>query len=143
MEVVSILGAAASVATVIEVSTTCINRLLDLRTKYKIADLNVQVSIAQLSTLKAALAQISTWTCQSSELIPYNLEMDLNISLGSCKALIDGLNDHLRPFKDDDNTTSLGRKTKFLLNGREWSHLQTLLGHQVSAIQLFLTTMQW
>lgn len=144
MEVVTILGAAASVATVVEVSASCINKLLDLRAKHKLSDMNVQVSVAQLATLKAALTQISAWTCEDTGLIPYHLGTDLNLSLSSCKTLVDGLNGHLSQIRIDGIATpSFGRKAKFLMNGREWSHLQTLLSHQISAIQLFLTTMQW
>lgn len=144
MEVVTILGAAASVATVIEVSASCINKLLDLRAKYKVSNMNVQVSVAQLSTLKAALTQISAWTCEDPELIPYHLGTDLRLSLNSCQTLVDGLNDYLSQIRTDGTTTlSFSRKAKFLLNGREWTHLQTLLSHQISAIQLFLITMQW
>ncbi|KAL8784386.1 MAG: hypothetical protein Q9213_003986 [Squamulea squamosa] len=69
--------------------------------------------------------------------------MDLNLSLSSCKTLVDALNDHLSlAGVDNISGMSFGSKTKFLLNGREWSHLQTLLSHQISAIQLFLTVMQ-
>ena len=144
MEVISVLGVAGSVANIVELSTSCINSLLDLRANYKISELNVQVSVTQLSTLKAALLQISAWKCESTELMPYHLEMDLNLSLNSCKTLIDGLNDQLKPLRLDESTAlSFRRKAKFLLNGREWNNLQTLLNHQISAIHLFLTTMQW
>ncbi|KAL8987446.1 MAG: hypothetical protein Q9177_003342 [Variospora cf. flavescens] len=143
MEVITALGAAASIATVVELSGSCINKLMDLRAKYKISDLNVQVSVAQLSTLKAALTQISAWTCEDPEVIPDCLETDLGLSLGSCRILVDGLNNHLSQIRTDGIATlSFSRKAKFLLNGREWDHLQTLLSHQISAIQLFLTTMQ-
>ncbi|KAI4124009.1 MAG: hypothetical protein LQ341_007123, partial [Variospora aurantia] len=120
MELVTALGAAASIATVVELSGSCINKLMDLRAKYKISDLNVQVSVAQLSTVKAALTQISAWTCEDPEVIPDCLETDLGLSLGSYGIA----------------TLSLSRKAKFLLNRREWDHLQTLLSHQISAIQV-------
>ncbi|KAL8774141.1 MAG: hypothetical protein Q9209_001249 [Squamulea sp. 1 TL-2023] len=112
MEVVPVLGAAASVATVLELSTACINKLLDLRTRYKISDLKVHVFIAQLSTLKAALAEISAWACTSSNSIPHQLKMDLNLSLSSCKTLVDALDGHLSSTGVDNvRGMSFGSKT--------------------------------
>ena len=144
MEIASVLGVAASISSIIELSTACVKSLLELRAVYRSSELHVQVAIAQLSTLKVALTQISTWRCQSNNFIPYHLEADLNLSLHSCKALMDGLNEHLSPLRLD-KTDTFGFKSRIalLMNGREWSNLQTLLSHQVSAIQLFLTTMQW
>lgn len=144
MDLISVLDIAASVASIVELSTGCIKSLLDLRASYQITDMNVQVSIAQLSTLRAALMQISAWEFESTDFIPSNLEMDFNLSLTSCKALIDGLNDQLVPLTIDQTPAlNFRKKAQFLLNGREWSNLQTLLSHQISAIQLFLTTLQW
>lgn len=143
MELISVLGIAASIASIVELSTGCIKSLMDIRANYEITDMTVQVSIAQLSTLKAALTQISTWKCESFDLIPSNLETDLNVSLTSCKALIDGLNGHLVPLTlENQSALSVGKRIRFLLNGKEWSNLQSLLGHQISAIQLLLTTLQ-
>lgn len=144
MEVATVLGAAASIATVVELSGRCINKLLDLRAEYRTSDLNVQLSVAQLSTLKAALTQISAWTCDHAEVIPRCLETDLGLPLDSCKTLVDCLNDHLSQIGTEGILTlSFSRKAKFLLNRREWKRLLTLLSHQISAIQFFLTTMQW
>lgn len=144
MEVVSALGLAASVANILDLSTTCIKLLLELRASYKISDLNIQVSVAQLSTLKAAMTQITMWKCDSPSYIPYHLGTDLDLSLKSCKILIDGLNDQLSPLRLNGTASlSFKRKAQFLLSGREWNQLQTLLNHQIAAIHLFLTTMQW
>ena len=144
MELVSVIGIAASIASLVELSTTCIKSLMDLRADYKVTDLNIQVSIAQLSTLKAALMQISAWKCESTDFIPPNLENDLSLSLTSCKALMDGLKNRLIPLIIEQTPAlSLRRKAQFLLNGKEWNNLQTLLSHQISAIQLLLTTLQW
>ncbi|KAI4174279.1 MAG: hypothetical protein LQ343_002418 [Gyalolechia ehrenbergii] len=98
MDLISVLDIAASVASIVELSTGCIKSLLDLRASYQITDMNVQVSIAQLSTLRAALMQISAWEFESTDFIPSNLEMDFNLSLTSCKALIDGLNDQSKVY---------------------------------------------
>ena len=132
-------------ANLVELSSSCISSLQALRASYKISELNVQVSVAQLSTLKAALMQISVWQCAGNESIPSHLGMDLSLSLHSCKTLIDSLNDRLNLLKVDESsrTLSFRGKAKFLWNEREWTNLQTLLNHQISAIHLFLTTMQW
>ena len=144
MEFASILGVAASISSIVELSTACVKSLLELRAAYRSSELHVQVAVAQLSTLNAALTQISTWRCLSNNFIPYHLEADLNLSLHSCKALMDGLNEYLSALRlDKTDTFSSKSRLALLMSGREWSNLQTLLSHQVSAIQLFLTTMQW
>ena len=145
MEFVSVLGIAASVANIVELSTTCITSLQALRASYKISELNVQVSVTQLSTLKAVLMQISAWQCEDTESIPSHLGMDLNLSLHSCETLIDSLNGQLNPVRVDQGsrTLSFRGKAKFLWNEREWTNLQTLLDHQITGIHLLLTTMQW
>ena len=145
MEFVAVLGIAASVANIVELSSSCISSLQALRASYKISELNVQVSVAQLSTLKAALLQISAWQCEGTESIPSCLGMDLNLSLHSCKILIESLNNQLNPLRveQSNRTLSFRGKAKILWNEREWINLQTLLNHQISAIHLFLTTMQW
>lgn len=145
MEFASVLGIAASAANIIELSTSCISSLQALRASYKISELNVQVSVTQLSTLKAALMQISAWQREGTESFPPHLGMELNLSLHSCKTLIDSLNDQLNPLRVDQSsrTLSFRGKAKFLWKEREWTNLQTLLNHQISAIHLFLTTMQW
>ncbi|KAL9599927.1 MAG: hypothetical protein Q9219_003489 [cf. Caloplaca sp. 3 TL-2023] len=125
MELITILGVAASVASIIEVSTTCIKSLLDIRAQYQITDLNVQISIAQLSTLKAALLQISAWKCGSSDFIPANLETDLDLSLNGCKALVDGLSDRLKPFTlGQAPLLNFRKKAHFLLNAKDRTQVE-------------------
>ena len=145
MEVVSVLGIAASVANIVELSTSCVSSLQALRASYKTSELNVQISVTQLSTLKAALVQVSAWQCEGTESIPSHLGIDLNLSLHSCKTLIDSLNDQLKPLRVDQKsrTLSFRGKANFLWNEKEWTNLQTLLSHQISAIHLFLTRIQW
>ena len=144
MEVAAILGVASSIANLAEIATACTKSLVDLRANYMTSDLNVQVSITQLSTLKSALMHIAAWRCHSSEVIPYDIGSDLKLSLDSCNTLLGGLYDQLSRLGAKRNT-ALGfkKKAQFLLNGQEWSNLQTLLSHQISAIHLFLTTIQW
>ena len=87
MDVVSV---AASVIGIVDVITRSVNSLLDLQTRFKKADLTVSLLIGQLSTLKAALNQISEWITTSLITVPqhHQLVMDLTVSLKSCKFLI-------------------------------------------------------
>ena len=57
----SMLGAAASAATVLEMCTDSLNALLRWQRKYKNADLTARLLLTQLSTLRAALSEVANW----------------------------------------------------------------------------------
>ena len=101
MAIASFLGFAASISSTIGLSTACVKSLLELRAAYISTELHAQVAVAQLSTPKVALTQISTWRCQPNNFIRYDPEGGLNLSLHSCKALMDGLNEHLSALRLD------------------------------------------
>ena len=122
MEFASILGVAASISSIVELSTACVKSLLELRAAYRSSELHVQVAVAQLSTLNAALTQISTWRCPSNNFIPSNLEADLNVSLHSCKLLMEGLSQHLSALRLD-RTDKFGFKEQASASD-EWTGME-------------------
>lgn len=90
MEPVSAIGLGASVIGTIDVITRSINALRKLQQRWKSTDMTIGLLLGQLSTLKAALDQISNWITQSLEGVPENYQMviDLEASLDSCNILV-------------------------------------------------------
>ena len=70
--------------------TTIVKNLHDLRSKYQAVSLTVSLLISQLSTLKAALGQISEWITMSlyADFKHEQLVADLNTSMEGCHILI-------------------------------------------------------
>lgn len=141
MDPLSILGAAASAITVVELCTESLNSLLRLQYRYTNADLTVRLLITQLCTLRTALSQISEWNVDT---VPHHVQTDLDMSLDGCKFLIQGLNDHLSRIEYDENKAlSVRKKAQLLWGEKERTDFLTLLSHNIAALQLLLTAMQW
>lgn len=140
----SILGAAVSVTTVVQMCTESLNWLLQLQNKYKNVDITVQLLITQLSTLRTALSQISEWVASGVHDVPPHIQTDLATSLGGCGLLIETLNSHLsRLDYEESKSLSMRKKARVLWGEKERADFQTLLGHNIAALQLLLTAMQW
>ncbi|KAK4696321.1 hypothetical protein P7C71_g1573, partial [Lecanoromycetidae sp. Uapishka_2] len=144
MEPVSILGAAASAATVVQLCTTGLQSLTRLQHKFSNADLTVRLLITHLSTLRTALGQICEWVEKHAKLSLKNVLPDLTASLDGCKFLIETLNDRLDSLAYDDiKGFGMLKKTRMIWAEKERQSFSTLLGHNIAALQLLLTAMQW
>ena len=140
----SILGAAVSVTTVVQMCTESLNWLLRLQNKYKHADTTVRLLVTQLSTLRTALSQVSEWVNSGVHHIPPHIETDLATSLSGCGFLIETLNNHLSRLEYEEyKLLSTRKKARVLWGDRERAEFQTLLGHNIAALHLLLTAMQW
>lgn len=144
MEPGSILGAAASAATVIELCTDSLNALLRLQRKYKNADLTARLLLTQLSTLRAALSEISNWLDNGRHSCLASVFTDLTTSLDGCKYLIEHLNQRLSDMNfGKAKPMSFLDKTRAIWGENERTEFLALLGHNIAALQLLLTAMQW
>ena len=144
MDPVSILSAAASAITVIQLCTKSLDTLRQLQNRYTNADLTIRLLITQLSTLKTALRQISEWITTSVDTVPQDVEVDLAMSLDGCRFLVEGLNERLGLLEyDKDTSLSLRRKAQLLWGEKERTDFLMLLSHNLAALQLLLTAMQW
>ena len=144
MDIFSILGAGASVITIVELCTESLNSLLRLQNSYKNADLTVRLLITQLCTLRTALSQISEWITTSADTISHRIQNDLAMSLEGCKFLTERLNDRLNRLGYGENKSiSVRKKAQLLWGERERTDFLTLLSHNIAALQLLLTAMQW
>ena len=147
MDPVSIISLAASVSSIVGVIAKTVNALSTLQAKYRNADLSVFLLIGQLSTLKAALGQISEWikiegcTAQSEHL---QLFEDLMVALNSCQILISILDDRIDQLAHKEGSDSLDVKGKivFLWGEEELNMYVTHLNNQVNALSLLLSAIQ-
>ena len=148
MEPASMVGLAASVLTIVDIIAKNVKALSTLQAKYRSADLSVFLLIGQLSTLKAALGQISEWI--NMEGLPaqtqhLQLAEDLNVALNGCHILISILDnrvDQLASKEDSDSLTAKG-KIAFLWEEQELNVYVTHLNNQVNALALLLSAIHW
>ena len=61
MEPLSVIGAASSIISIVDIATRCISSLRSLQQQWKGADITVSLLVGQLTTLKTALDQIHEW----------------------------------------------------------------------------------
>lgn len=131
---------------IVDILAKSVNFLLNLQTKYKQADLTISLLIGQLSTLKAALNQISEWITSSLIAVSQHeqLVLDLTISIEGCKVLVSALDDRINSFERNAAHTlnSLG-KAQFLWEEKGTANYLNYLSNQISALNLLLTALQW
>ena len=146
MDPVSAIGLAGSVLSIIDVLGRSLSSLLDLQARYNRANLTLSLLIGQLSTLKAALNQISEWIDKSLDTIPAHqqLVIDLTTSLECCKVLILIMNDRMGIPESNHGSalTSMG-KVQFLWEKQELNEYINLLSNQINALNLLLTALNW
>ena len=144
MDPVSIVGLASSALSIVSVIAKNVNALSTLQAKYRNADLSVFLLIGQLSTLKAALGQISEWikieglAAQSEHL---QLVEDLKVALNGCQVLISILDDRVDQLENKEGSDSLKIQGKivFLWEEQELNVYVTHLNNQVNALTLLLS----
>ena len=144
MDPVSIVALTHTALSIVNVIAKNINALSILQARYRNADLSVFLLIGQLSTLKAALGQISEWikveglAAQSEHL---QLVEDLNVALNGCQILISILDDRVNQLanKEDSNSLKVRGKIVFLWEEQELNVYVTHLNNQVNALTLLLS----
>jgi len=120
--------------------------LLGLQSKYRKADLSMSLLIGQLSTLRAALNQISEWI--DSELnTPRHQQLvaDLTVAIEGCQLLILVLETRVDELQKDEVTEKLKPMGKISYLWEE-SGMREYLNHlnnQINALNLLLTAIQW
>lgn len=151
MEPISAVGLSVSLISCVKVITTSINSLLALQTKYRQADLTVQLFLGQLSTLRAALNEICQWINVSLIGVAQHeqLVLDLTTSIEGCKVLLLILSDRIALLGlggvDQDGSDLLGLrgKMRLLWAEKESNQYFSLLNNQINALNLLLTALQW
>ena len=102
MEALAIFGAASSIISSIDIATRCINSLRALKQRWDDTDLTITLLIGHVTTLKAALGQISSLMSHTSPL-DNQLVADLGQSLERCVTLITFIDEHISSLLTDQN----------------------------------------
>jgi hypothetical protein len=146
MDPISAFGLAASALNTVDIIARSVNFLLGLQTRYRQADLTLNLLIVQLSTLKAALNQIYDWINTSLIGVPGHEQvvLDLTTSIEGCKVLLSILNDRISSV-ERVGVDSLGMwgKTQLLWTENESNQYISYLNNQINALNLLLAALQW
>lgn len=146
MDPVSIIGLLSALAQLVDMTGNVILGLNGIRGKYKSADFTIDLLIGQITTLKAALGQITQWVSTSlSDLSPQGqLVEDLNTSTEGCRILMLVLEHYIEGQVQRD-TKSMGviRKVKYLFDEKTIGGYSEQLRNQVEALHLLLTAFHW
>lgn len=145
MDPVSITGLAGSIVGLVDVAVRSISALRALQQRWKTADLTISLLIGQLTALRAALNQIEEWISTSLNVFQhYQLVMDLEASLESCEALLLFINGKLTGLDwSDSNALSFENRIKAVLQDKTVKECATHLANQSTALNLFLTALNW
>lgn len=104
MDPISIIGLTGSAFSTGKVIANIVKNLITLQSKYKTASLTVSLLIGQLTTIKAALNEVSEWISISLLGVVEHEQLidNLNLSLGSCHIIISILDDRFAQLGRDD-----------------------------------------
>ena len=143
MEPVSV---ATSILAIIKGITTIVESLNDLKPAYEGVNLSVTLLISQLSTLKAALGQISEWVTTRLYAVPKHEQLvaDLSTSVEGCEVLILVLDEQIQRVQPD-GTEGLGfrNKLRYMWDDDKIKEYLGHLGNHTNALNLLLTALQW
>ena len=145
MEPVSVIGLAGSIVGIIDVAARSIGALHALQRRWKAADLTISLLISQLTTLKCALKQIEKWiTTSLNQMEHYQLVIDLDTSLESCKTLLLFIDEQLAHLGlSDTMNPSWESRIKVVLQDSTVKECATHLANQSAALNLLLTALNW
>jgi hypothetical protein len=146
MDPVSAISLAASLVSIGDVLARSLRCLIDLQSRYRSASLIVNLLIGQLTTLKAAVNQITDWVTSSLFNSPTHEQVvaDLETSLESCKLLILVLEERISQLeRDGRGSLSVKGKIGFLWDESDLKEFSNHLSNQANALNLLLTALHW
>ncbi|KAF7900085.1 hypothetical protein EAF00_004421 [Botryotinia globosa] len=141
MDPASILTLIGSVFTTGKVIMSLITNLATLKSKYKSASLMASHLIVRLTTIKAALDEVSKCIATSLQGAERNEQLIFNLesSLESCHVFILMLEDRITRLDQNGIDRQLKGKVNLLWNKSEIQELNNYLSNQISALHLLLT----
>lgn len=141
----TIIGAAASVASIVEVLVKTVNAIPELHSRWKQADMSLVNLIAQLTALKAALNKLQEWMdTDLDEPHHHQLVMDLEISITCCRRLVARIDSEVSDLvRDDENGLDSKGKLKLMVKNGKLEELQKMVERQTNALTLLLTVCNW
>jgi hypothetical protein len=139
------VGTAASVLGIIDVIARSVSSLQTLNQRFKGANLAVVNLLCQLNAVKAALSQIQAW--MNETLLDYQLRIDLDDSLMSCRLLIRQLDSQISKIEWTESNgvadLSLESKVRTALQGGGAEEILTRLDRQTNALNFLLLAFNW
>ncbi|RDL41329.1 Transducin (Alpha subunit), insertion [Venustampulla echinocandica] len=144
MDPISVIGLAESLVGISDIIAKSLRRLINLQSRYRSASLVVSLLIGQLTTLKAAVNQITEWAGSSLFNTPKNEQVvaDLKTSLESCKLLILVLEERISQLeRDTSGSLNVKGKVEFLWEESDLKEFSNHLNNQANALNLLLTAL--
>ncbi|KAF4624195.1 hypothetical protein G7Y89_g13977 [Cudoniella acicularis] len=137
---VTVIGAVASVAGIVELLVKAVSTLHELRGRWKQAEFALTNLIAQLTALRAALDKLQEWVNADVEDLHHQLVMDLGESMTCCRMLAGKMNAEISDLhRMDGNGLDSQSKIKLVVKNGTLEELQKMAERQTSALTLLLT----
>lgn len=153
MDPVTLVGVVASSIQIAQFIGGTVQNLRTLKGKFQEADITIRSLINQLSTVKAAVLQISEWAEFNFDDSPKEKAFTdgLNVALDGCKEAMDVLSAEVDDLMAGTGAPAVGIPTTLGMRIKVravWSEVsmkthQERLFLQVQALQLLLTAGQW
>ena len=145
MDPVSLIGLVGSIVGIGDVVARTVRSISLLQTKFQDVNLHVSLLSGQLSTLDAALRQISDWISglQGAQQHRQFVE-ELTVAFEGCQLLVNKLDERVAKLQrsGDDELRFTGKVT-FLWEELEIKEYLNLLSNQIAAFNLLLCARQW
>jgi guanine nucleotide-binding protein G(i) subunit alpha len=140
----TIIGAAASVASIVELLGKTISALHTLHSRWKEADFTFSNLISQLTTLKVALSKLQEWMETDIDEPHHQLVMDLEASVTYCRMLVRRIDTEVEDLQQNIGVgLDAQSKIKLLLKNGSLEELQKMVDRQANALTLLLTICNW
>ena len=135
----TVVGAAASCMSVVELLGKSISRTYKLLSQWKDADLELYSLVTQLVSLKAALDKIKAWTESDVAASHHQLIMDLDSSVTCCGVLVNKIDVFLSELaQKPGQALNMSAKGKLLLGNKSLDDTQKMLERQTNSLSLLL-----
>ena len=140
----TIISAASSVASIVELLGKTVSVLHTLHSRWKDADFTLINLIAQLTALKAALSKLQEWMDTDMDEPHHQLVMDLEASVTCCRMLVRRMDSEVEDLQQNSGTgLDAQNKIKLVVKNGTLEELQKMVDRQTSALTLLLTACNW
>lgn len=145
MDPISVIGLIGSVFGIVDVIGKSVASLIDLQSRYQVVDLKVRLMISNLSMIKATLGCIADVINKGPVLSGNSqfLEM-LSTSLEGCEVMIAAIDNRLSTLQRNGNGgLATSSKMSMLWDESTMNDYLNILNHQINALNLLLTFLNW
>jgi hypothetical protein len=141
MDPITIIGAVAGATEIIALIARVTTNIAAVRAQWSESARSLQLLIAKLSTIRAALTQIKDWADFNASSSPKGEEMrdNLTVAMEGCQAIIEALDVDVASLVGD---SVVSRLKQFFFDSKIREH-ETRLESQITALQLLLSAAYW